>query len=406
MDKKYFSRERKQSFSGTILFLLNFLTKSVPLEILNFVKYISQYKPEQNNFTQSAFVQARNKIKPEVFVHLNEVLVDEFYTENDSLKKWNNKFRLLAVDGSNFNLPKTKELEQIYGTITNTNVVQAKVSVLYDVFNKIAINTIVSPLSANERSQAIELIKDCKQDDLLLYDRGYPSFDFIHTHIESNLDYVMRVKVELNNQVKNFIASGKESVITEFSPNHRIDLTEKPYDKDTKIKVRLVRVDLGNENVEVLITSLLDEQEFKNDIFKELYFHRWKIETYYNELKTKMRVEIFSGHSNISVLQDIYSTILVSNIQSIIIQEINDELPQDRQYEYKINTSLSYAFMKDKVISLLFSKQSMKRTKKELKILFLQNTIPIRPGRSMPRDLEKSRLRRNNKSPKNQKINI
>jgi hypothetical protein len=71
-----------------------------------------------------------------VFKHLSSTIISEFYTDNDlSVKLWNG-FRLLAVDGSIVTLPKTKELESIYGVQTNqseTTVVQARVSVLYDV---------------------------------------------------------------------------------------------------------------------------------------------------------------------------------------------------------------------------------------------------------------------------------
>ncbi len=405
MNKKDFSRERKQTFPGTILFLLNNLTKSVSLEIMNFVNHIRQYDSTQKVFTQSAFSQMRKKIKPEVFIHLIKVLVDEFYTDNDNVKTILNNFRVLAIDGSSINLPRTKELQEIYGVLPHSDIVQAKISVVYDVLNRIAINAIISPSNANERTQALELIKDCKKGDLLIYDRGYPSFDFIYAHVESDLDYVMRVKRDLNNQVKSFISSGKKSLVTEFNASDRLIYADNSFSKESKIKVRLVRVELGNNNIEVLVTSLLDEQEYKHEIFKELYFHRWKIETYYNELKSKLRIEVFSGYSNISILQDFYSTILVSNLQSIVTQEVNDELPQNRKYQYKVNTSKSYGVLKNRVIDLLLSRGCMDKAYEEIKILFMQNLIPIRPGRTSPRKIQKNRVKAHNKSPENHKIN-
>ena len=259
MSNKDFSRERKQSFSGTILFLINFLTKSLSLEIVNFIKYISQYKSEQKEFTQSAFAQARKKIKPEVFCHLNKVLVDDFYTDNANVKTAIDNFRIFSIDGSNITLPQTKELEKIYGRMTNntsTHVVQAKVSVLYDVLNKISIDAILSPINIGERAQALELLKHCKHGDLLLYDRGYPSFEFINTHINKQLDYLIRVKVDFNIVVKEFVASGKKSLITDIKPANNIDFTNKDFTKNSTVKVRLIRVVLSSGQVEVLMTSL------------------------------------------------------------------------------------------------------------------------------------------------------
>jgi hypothetical protein len=121
--------------------MMNFLTKSLSIEIENFVSHIKRdcglihFK----SFTKSAFVQCRKKIRPEVFKKLNAMLVDEFYTDNElGIKLWNG-FRVLAVDGSSVRLPFTKELKKLYGLTknqTNTGVVQARISVLYDVLNK------------------------------------------------------------------------------------------------------------------------------------------------------------------------------------------------------------------------------------------------------------------------------
>ena len=97
--------------------MLNLLRKSLSLEIENFTNFLKLGSLKKS--TKSAFVQARMKIMPEVFEHLSQTLVDEFYTDNDSaIKLWNN-FRLLAVDGSRITLPFTKELKHIYGEVEN-----------------------------------------------------------------------------------------------------------------------------------------------------------------------------------------------------------------------------------------------------------------------------------------------
>jgi len=77
---KDFSRMRKQTFAGTIIFMINFLTKSLSLEIVNFLSLLKRKNISQESFTKSAFVQARGKIKPEVFIHLNQKLVFNFTT--------------------------------------------------------------------------------------------------------------------------------------------------------------------------------------------------------------------------------------------------------------------------------------------------------------------------------------
>ena len=109
VSKEHFTRNRKQPFELIIVFMLNFLTKSLSIEIENF---ISLFKTGTTaKFTKSAFVQARKKVKPEVFGRLSQLLVNEFYTDNElAIKLWKG-FRLLAVDGSRITLANTKELK-------------------------------------------------------------------------------------------------------------------------------------------------------------------------------------------------------------------------------------------------------------------------------------------------------
>jgi len=407
---KDFTRERKQSFSGTVLFLINFLTKSLSLEIVNFVAHLKR-EPGVNQplFTKSAFVQARKKISPEVFKHLIKRLTDEFYTDNSSVVCILEGFRVLAVDGSRITLPLTKELEDLYGKTKNqteTSIVQARASVLYDLANNMAVDGILSNIGIGERDLALRHLEHCEKGDLIIYDRGYPSYGFIQEHYKRNIAFLMRARVDFSTVTKVFLQSGKTSQVIEIYPGRHTKLKGKDYDKDIPLKVRLIRVELPGGEIELLITSLTDSKKHKHAIFKELYFRRWKIETYYDELKNKLKMEYFSGYSNQSILQDFYAAIFVSNVQSLIVAELAEEQKETNKYSYKVNTALSYGFMKDRILTAFFSKGGMEQTINELKELFRNNLIPIRPGRSLPRKVGKYKKRIKPKVTKNQKDTI
>lgn len=212
--------------------MMNFLTKSLSIEIENFVSILKRdcgltgFK----SFTKSAFVQYRKKIHPEVFKKLSDMLVDEFYTDNEpAIKLWNG-LRVLAVDGSSVTLPFTKELKKLYGLTKNqtkTGVVQARVSVLYDVLNKYVLDSQLSPKSIGERTLGLLHIEKSRTGDLIIYDRGYPSYDFINTHLNKSIDYLMRVKVSFSGVTKSFIASNKRSQIVEIYPGKNVDISQK-----------------------------------------------------------------------------------------------------------------------------------------------------------------------------------
>ena len=85
VSEKHFTRNRKQNFPFILLFMLNFLRKSLKMEIDNFISFL---KPNiGSKFTKIAFVQARMKVKPEVFKKLSQTLIDKFYTDNDKAIK-------------------------------------------------------------------------------------------------------------------------------------------------------------------------------------------------------------------------------------------------------------------------------------------------------------------------------
>ncbi len=411
---KDFTRKSKQSFLSTVIIISNFIRKSLSLEIVNFVSYLQTQSVDSKveSFTNSAFVQCRKKIDPDVFKHLSSVVVDEFYSDNQaSIKLWCG-FRVLAVDGSRLTLPRTKELKDIYGETKTQNingVIQARVSVLYDVLNNIVLDGIITTPSIGEGKLAKQHLVIARENDLIIYDRGYPSFDLIYNHNREKLDYVFRAKTKFSNLTKDFVASGKTSQTVDIYPRQTKGYSNKPYDKNTSVKVRLLRIELSSGQIEVLITSLLDSKKYRQKIFKELYFKRWGVETYYDELKNKLKVEHFSGYLHQTILQDFYAALFISNIQTIIVNDLEDEIQEiskTRKYNYKVNNNISYGLMKDRVISLLFSNPNIEEVDKELKTLFLKNLIPIRPNRTNLRDKDKYTRRRKPKVTKNQKDTI
>jgi hypothetical protein len=394
--------------------MLNFLTRSLSIEIVNFLSFLKRKDIAQETFSKSAFVQARKKIKPEVFKHLNQRIIEEFYKDNSGVLRQFDNLRILAMDGSRLTLPFTKELEEIYGQTknqTNTYIVQTKACVLYDLLNEICINGILSSIDTDERTQAKQLLEHCQANDLIIYDRGYPSFELIYEHYQKNLHFLMRMPLDFSQVVKDFVASGKTSQIVEIKPGQKKSFENKPYTKSSTLKIRLLRITLNSGGIEVLATSLLDSKHYGNEVFKELYFKRWKIETYYDELKNKLKIEEFSGYSNQSILQDFYSTLFVSNIQTLIENEINEEIEKESEtknikYQYKINTTLSYGFMKDRILELFFTKNDMNDIINELKELFKKHLIPIRPDRKFERKIGKYRTRTKPIVTKNQKNSL
>ena len=411
MNKEDFTRERKQPFVATLLLMLNMLRKSLAIEIDNFISHFQDGAScySLKRLSTSAFIQNRKKISPEVFSYLSSVIIEGFYTEENTNVKHFMGFRVLAVDGSRITLPCTSKLKAHYGVAKNQSgveIVQARLSVLYDVQHKLVLDSSLSGLKTGERDLALSHRAYWQKNDLIICDRGYPSYDFILEHIKGGVDYLIRMKANESNVVKEFVKSGKKSISTTLFPAQNQSFKEKGYTKESGLRIRLVRVDLPSGEIEILMTSLLDSQKYPSKIFKQLYFMRWGVEGFYDELKNKLKVEHFTGYSIQSIEQDVLCAIFISNIQSVIVNDLQEEIKEQnktRQYQYKVNTNLSYGFLKNRILELLFKKAPLEQVFKELEELFLAHTVPIRNNRTNPREMNKYKARVKPKVAKNQK---
>jgi len=387
-DEKDFTRKRKLPFISLILFMTNIIKQTVQKELTKFIKTFSDRK---SNITKSAFSQSRMKLKPEAFIELNNRLVEEFYTDN-IIKKWNG-FRLCAIDGSKLILPThSKELMDKFGTLSSGMIIpQAQISSCYDVLNEIILDTQLETLQVNEMNQAVRHLEKLSKGDLIIFDRGYAATWFYYMIKLKELDFLNRLPKGFRKDAENFRLSDKKDDIIEVDvppQKSRYGLQRHGLTKDKvrPFKLRLVKVMLDTGEIEVLSTTLLDKEKYPLEIFKDLYFKRWGIETNYNRLKSNIHVEEFSGLTEIAIRQDFYANVFINNLQSIIALDSKEEIDRENEgneYEYKINRNLSLGFMKDRIVEIFTSDNP--RYYEELKNLFKMNPNPIRIGRKNPR---------------------
>lgn len=168
-----------------------------------------------------------------------------------------------------------------------------------------------------------------------------------------------------------------------------------PSDRQVSVRVRLVKVALSNGEIEILITSLLDQEQFPTAGFGQLYCFRWAVETYYDRLKNQLQIEVFTGHKAEAIYQEFYAMIFLTNLQALLVEDAQDELAkanQYRKYDHQINYNVALGLMENQVIAL-FVKENPAKIYQQLKNKFLKHTEAIRPNRSYPRDERRNKRR-------------
>ena len=356
MHKKDFTRKRYLNFENTFLLILSTFSSSLR-------DLVSRMCDSALNIpvgiTSSAICQAKQKVSFSAFVDINSRLVDFFYTNSLNIKKWKG-FRLVAVDGSQINLPEKSEAQLYFGKINNSTgeTVRARASVLYDVLNEIAIANQIMPFCADEISMLMYMRESLRTGDLLLADRYYPSFYVFKYLAENKIDFCFRISTSKWKVVKKFVESGKKEDICTLFPSRKVSnkCLSNAFGNDP-IQIRLVRVELESGEIEVLATSLVDKEKYPEKLFKDLYIKRWGVETFYCTLKERMALEKFSGVKNYAILQDFHAKILINNLTRIIssfAQQKIDAKSAKRKLKYKVNHTSALNFVKNKFLNFFY----------------------------------------------------
>ena len=293
----YFTRTGKMGFKETILFMLNMINKSVQVELNEFFEVILR---KDDSISKQAFSENRQKIYPKVFIELNDRINKVIYEECDEYELWNG-YRLSAIDGTSIELPNTELLRNEFGHAKNQHatvgVARASAACIFDVINRIVIKSKIDKYNTSERKMAEEMILDMiatsSMNELILFDRGYPSSELIAKLIENNVYFLMRLS---SKAFKTLIKVDAQDQIIEIKHKNKL------------YTARVIRFFLDSGVEEILITNLFDES-FKIEDFKELYFKRWGVEIKYDELKNRLEIENFSGVTKIAVEQDFYASI-------------------------------------------------------------------------------------------------
>ena len=369
-----FTRNRKLTFPVMIVLMLNLLTRTMQIELDDF--FANVLDTDTDSVTKQAFFKARKNILPDAFKELFLMTRDMVLSKN-KIKRYKG-YRVLAIDGSELRLNKTKENKDIFVPQSRSaeNKTNARISLLYDVISNYVIDAQIGSIGISERDYAIKNLAHfssiCDEKDIVIFDRGYPSRDMIATLSEMGCKYLMRLQDSCFKGVKE--NSSNDFLITVST-------------KTNIYSVRVVRVLLKSGEVETLITNL-SEDEFSANDFLGLYFLRWGIETIYDTLKNKLLIEKFAGRSSTAVLQEYYATMFVLNGIAAMSATVNRKLlssKADCKYQYRANVNLMIGYFKYRLSAMLLFAEKSLDICRQLILLCLKQPVPVIKGRSAPR---------------------
>jgi len=379
LNDKAFTKERSLGAKKILHILLQRIYHSLQLCI---DKYFGRI--DAPPVSKQAFSQSRKYLNPE-YVREFVDMTSKLAAQDNTMPNYKG-MRLIAIDGSDVALENTPELKEAFGCSGPRNdATTALCSIAYGPLDHVIYDCRIDRYDADERDLAEAHVNRLLElglgGSLLLFDRGYPSAEFIAFLYESGFQFVMRVRSKFNLDA--------DSTKTQSWINLKHN--------DKEYLVRVLKVTLDNGETETLLTSL-NQKLLPIRNASRLYFERWKVEIAYDLIKSKLELENFSGKTRVSVLQDFYATMYLANIAAFAAEEADEHIAnvdKDKELKYsrKANKARTIAKLRDVFLCLITEKDKAKRNAMLNKLVLDIAKYPIQtvPNRSATRKLPRKK---------------
>ncbi|MBT2446506.1 IS4 family transposase [Streptomyces sp. ISL-43] len=264
--------------------------------------------------TPGAISRARVRLGPEPLKALFEQTAGPVATESTA-GAWYGRWRLVAVDGTTFDVPDSEENDARFGRPKThrgerSAFPQVRVVALAECGTHAITHAALGPFTTAESVIARELFDALGPHDLLMADRGFAGLEQWRAASAGGADLLWRIKSNAVLPVRRELPDGSYlSDIAAAGDRKRADATV----------VRVIEYTLddpGRPQHTVpyrLITTILDHEAAPATELAALYNERWEIETTLDELKTHQRgpAQVLRSRSPDGVEQEVWGHLLV-----------------------------------------------------------------------------------------------
>ena len=258
--------------------------------------------PQPQPVSASSICAARAKIHADVFRRIHRAILEQAPRETAG-QLWHGH-RIFAVDGSKLNLPRPLAQEGYRTPSSNAHYPQGLLSCLYQLRSRIPVDFDLLA-HGNERLAALAHLRALAPGDVVVYDRGYYSFQLLHAHAERRLQAVFRLQRNASALFRDFILGDRTDHTVTVTPSADV-LRQHPQAAFQPCRVRLIKYTVGTTTY-TLATTLLDRQRYSVRDLADLYHGRWSIEELYKISKQLLTVEEFHGQTERTVQQELFA---------------------------------------------------------------------------------------------------
>jgi hypothetical protein len=309
------------------------------------LRFVSAWERAWRVPTPSALCQARQRLGEAPLRRLFEQAAVPVATPA-TIGAWLGRWRLMAVDGVTFDVPDTPENAAAFGrpasrTLQGGAFPQIRVIGLGECGTHAIVAADLGPLRTGERELAAGVLPDLEEGMLVLFDRGFFSYDFFAQARDTGADLLFRVSSTLTLPVLQRLPDGSYlSAVTPKGVPAPTELGQARWRAATRqaILVRVVEYqitdrDAGGE-VYRLITSITDWQQALAPDLAAAYHQRWEFEIALDEIETHQiaHSRVLRSKSPEMVRQEIWGILLAHYaIRTLMTEAAHDaDIDPDR----------------------------------------------------------------------------
>jgi hypothetical protein len=330
------ARRQRRLVASSVVWLVIamslFATHSIPM-VWRFLHRHCD-RPEPN---ESAFTKARRRLGVAVLRQLFKDVAVCLATP-DTPGAFHRGWRLMAIDGTTFDMPDTPENERVFGRGGNQRspnaFPQVRVLALCEVGTHVICDVTLRPICGSEQSMVPQLLPSLHPGMLLLWDRGFFGFDLVSSILQRGCRLLARVKTsQLIFERLRTLHDG--SYLSTIYPSYQ----DRVHQRHGRV-VRIIeythndskRPGCGARNR--LLTDVLDPLELPATEAVNLYHQRWEIELVFDEIKTHLngRDVLLRSKTPRGVVQELYGLFLAHRIIRQVMLDAADreQLDPDR----------------------------------------------------------------------------
>lgn len=263
---------------------------------------------------KSALSQARQRLGVKPLVELFRALARPI-ARLDQAWAFYKGLRLMAIDGTNLDLPDTPENERHFGRPGagrgKAAWPVAAVIALIEIGTRLTVDVFVGRYKTSEQSAAIRLMRSLKEGMLLLWDRAFVGYELWNEALKHGAHLLGRLKSNMIFRPIQTLSDG--SFLAKLYPS--------PYARKKEeggILVRMIEYTITNPLLpgfgekHRMVTSLLDAELYPAKELIVLYHERWEIEIEFDEIKTHMinKTPTLRSKTPLGCLQEIYGLLI------------------------------------------------------------------------------------------------